>query len=48
MGLSVGRIRQLEKSALKKMRVLLTRQGITAEDVRAIRQHEDTFKLIDR
>ena len=45
LGVSAGRVRQIERRALQKLRVALARQGITADDVKAIPSQGEPFQV---
>ena len=45
LGVSTQRVRQIEKRALEKLRRALVKQGITADDAKAIPSRGQTFEL---
>ena len=47
LGLSTGRVQQIEQEALKKLRRALAKLGVTADEIRATHQPGETFKFHD-
>ena len=45
LDISPGRVQQIEKRALEKLRRALQKQGITADDAKAIPSRGQTFDL---
>ena len=47
LGLSTGRVQQIEQEALKKLRRAFAKLGVTADEIHATHQPGETFKFHD-